>query len=100
MSQVPPHKTNFSQYIEPNYGYVKEVNPGQTREKFQAFLDELLALIPDEGAPADGYMYNAHMGSFVRHLDEAKNDFVCAQLAFYAKRGSCQESKKQRTEEK
>lgn len=53
-----------------------------------AFQDERLAELPDEPAPADAYMYNTHMGAFVRSLDQAKDHWLKAKLAFYAKRGS------------
>ncbi len=89
MATTPKHKQNFISFIEPNYARVGHVNPGEHRDHFQAFLDTCLAIIPNDSAgPADPYMYNAHMGSFVRHLDEAKDAFVKAHLAFYTSRNS------------
>lgn len=67
---------------------VKKVNETAIATKFQAFQNECLAEIPDAGMPADGYMFNSYMGNFVRSLDEAKDHFLKAKLAFYAKRGS------------
>ena len=83
---LPAHKRNFTDFIEPKYERVESVSPGAERDRFQKFLDECLASVPDDGTPADGYMYNAHMGSFVRHLDIAKDEYVKARLAFHAKR--------------
>lgn len=42
--------------------------------------------IPNEGAPAEGYFYNTHMGAYVRSLDEAKYHLIQAKLAFFHKR--------------
>jgi len=47
-----------------------------------------MARLPDDGAPADPYMYNAWMGEYARTLDQAKDAYVKAMLAFYAKRNS------------
>lgn len=83
---APPHKANYIQFIDPDYERVAEVNGGEIAQQFQAFANELMARLPDAGTPADGYMYGAHMGAYVRSLDEAKDHFVKAMLAFYAKR--------------
>jgi hypothetical protein len=85
---LPQHKSNYASFIDPNYQKVPEVNGWEIAKKFQAFQDSIIATIPDEGTPADAYMYNTHMGAFVRSLDEAKDHSVKASLAFYAKRGS------------
>jgi len=85
---IPQHKQNFARFIEPAYAKVAEVNGSEIEKQFQAFQDECFKQIPDEGQPADPYMYNSHMGNFVRSLDEAKDHFVKGKLAFYAKRGS------------
>jgi hypothetical protein len=85
---VPQHKANFVSFIDPDYAKVNEVNGWQIAKTFQAFQDTLVATIPDEGAPADPYMWNSHMGAFTRSLDEAKDHFVKGKLAFFAKRGS------------
>lgn len=85
---LPQHKQNFAGFVVPNYAAVAEVNSWEIGQRFQRFMDECMAQIPDEGAPADGYMYNTHMGQFARSLDEAKDHFVKGSLAFYAKRGS------------
>jgi hypothetical protein len=81
-------KTHYFNFIDPHYAMVKEVDPAAARRTFEAFNQTLLAEIPSEGAPQDGYMYNAHMGAYVRALDVAKDHFVKAKLAFYAVRGS------------
>ena len=96
MSSTPDvdvaHKRNFRRFIEPNYERVN-VNPGEVRDQFQAFLDTCLDAIPNDGSPADGYMYNAHMGSFVRHLDIAKDEYVKARMAFLTTRGSSKKAR-------
>ncbi len=82
------HKTNFQDFIEPNYKFDDRVNPGADRKQFQTFANALLETIPDEGSPAELYLYNAHLGSCFRKLDEAKDSFVKAKLAFYCKKNS------------
>ena len=88
------HKRNFIQFIEPEYAHVEKVDPAAFRAKFQKFMNECLEEIPDNGAPLDGYGYNAHMGNFARLLDSAKDEFVKASFAFYAMKGSCKEGEK------
>jgi hypothetical protein len=88
---IQQHKSNFDSFINPNYAKVDQVNGWEIAKQFQAFQDECIKGIPDEGVPADGYMYNSHMGNFVRSLDEAKDHFVKAKSAFYAKRNSAKE---------
>lgn len=88
MSDIAAHKKNFVGFVNPDYARVEQVSGYAIAVKVEAFNAELLKLIPDEGAPADAYMYNAHMGAFARALDEAKDHFVKANLAFYAVRGS------------
>jgi hypothetical protein len=85
---VNNHKSNYARFVNPDYARVEQVNGYASAQQFQQFLDALLAELPDEGAPADGYMYNSHMGALVRTLDEAKDHWIKAKLAFYAKRGS------------
>ncbi len=80
------HKTNFRGYIEPNYKFCDKVDATRTRAVFQEFLDQCLATLPDDGTPKNGYAYNAHMGAFVRALDNAKDEFVKAQQAFFAEK--------------
>lgn len=84
---TPQHKIGFS-FINPDYAKVEQVNGYEIAKQFQSFADDCMKQIPDEGQPADGYMYNSHIGAFVRSLDEAKDHFVKGKLAFYAKRGS------------
>jgi len=84
----PAHKRNFENFIEPKYARVASVNPGAQRDRFQVFHEENMACIPDEGSPADPYMYNAWMGEYARLLDQAKDAYVKAALAFYTARGS------------
>ncbi len=83
----PQHKANYANFINPDYERVAAVDGYALAQQFQAFQDVCMAQIPDEGAPADSYMFNTHMGAFVRALDEAKDHFVKGKLAFYAKRG-------------
>jgi len=85
---VTRHKALYANFINPEYAYVDQVNGYEIAERFQAFADACMATIPDEGEPADGYMYNTHMGKFLRDLDTAKDHFLKASLAFHAKRGS------------
>ena len=79
-----PHKVNYQSFINPNYAKVNEVNGWEIAKEFQAFEDRCLEQIPDEGAPKSSYLYNSHMGAFARSLDEAKDHFVKAKLAFFA----------------
>src|SRR5687767_8674888 len=85
---IPQHKQNYVNFIDPNYAKVSQVSGSEIAKEFQALQDSCLAQIPDEGAPADGYKYNTHMGAFARSLDEAKDHYIKGKLAFYAKRGS------------
>jgi hypothetical protein len=85
---IPQHKQNYVSFIDPDYAKVSQVNGWEIAKEFQAFQDTCFEQIPDEGAPADGYKYNSHMGAFVRSLDEAKDHFLKGKLAFYARRGS------------
>lgn len=85
---VPQHKAQYQQFIDPDYAKVPSVNGWEIAKTFEAFAQERINELPDEGAPGDPYMYNSHMGAFVRTLDEAKDHFLKAKLAFYAKRGS------------
>lgn len=82
------HKRNFEQYIECNYKPNAATDEKAITKHFQSFLASCLEMIPNEGEPADGYMYNAHMGAFVRDLARAKEEFVQASYAFHEKRGS------------
>jgi hypothetical protein len=50
---------------------------------FQRFCDACFAQLPDEGKPADPYLYSSHAGAFVRALDQAKDHWVKAKLSFY-----------------
>jgi hypothetical protein len=54
---------------------------------FQRFCDACFAQLPDEGKPADPYLYSSHAGAFVRALDQAKDHWVKAKLSFYG--GAC-----------
>lgn len=85
---TPQHKALYASFIDTAYGKVDQVNEAEAAKTFQSFLDARLAEIPDDGAPADGYKYNTHMGAFARALDEAKDHFVKGKTAFYAKRGA------------
>lgn len=87
-ASVPPHKALYAQFVDPAYQYVPDVNGQAIAKEFQTFVDALMDTIPNEGMPADSYMYSSHMGAFVRTLDQAKDHFVKTKLAFYAKRGS------------
>lgn len=89
---IARHKELYRSFVNPDYKRVTEVNGFETAKQFQAFQDACVAEIPDAGEPADSYMYASHMGNFVRSLDEAKDHFVKAKLAFYAKRGSGSDS--------
>lgn len=84
------HKESYRSFINPDYARVSEVNGYALAKEFQEFADRLFSQLPDVGEPADGYMYNSHMGAFVRSLDEAKDHFVKGALAFYTKRGSAE----------
>lgn len=84
----PQHKAQYERFIDPHYAHVPQVDPGAERRRFQDVLDKCLADLPDEGTPADQYEYSTHMGAFVRTLDQAKDHWVKALLAFYAARGS------------
>jgi hypothetical protein len=64
------------------------VNGWAIAKQFEAFSQERINELPDEGAPAEPYLYSSHMGAFVRTLDQAKDHFLKAKIAFYAKRGS------------
>jgi|SRR5688500_2223068 len=83
------HKEQYKGFIKPDYAPVAQVNGGEIAGAFEAFSQARFAEIPDEGTPADGYMYNSHMGAFVRTLDQAKDHWLKGKLAFYAKRDSC-----------
>jgi site-specific DNA-adenine methylase len=85
---LPTHKVNYSHFVDPDYARVTQVNSRETAKTFEAFNQERLAEIPDEGAPKDAYKYATHMGAYVRALDDAKENFIKAKLAFYAPRGS------------
>lgn len=85
---LPAHKINFGNFIDPDYGKVAQVNSWEIAKTFEAFNQQRLDEIPDEGVPSDGYMYNTHMGAYARALDEAKDHYVKAKLAFYQARGS------------
>jgi hypothetical protein len=87
------HKKLYANFIDPNYKHVEQVSGWETAKTFEAFQQARLDEIPNEGAPADSYMYNTHMGNFVRTLDQAKDAFVKAKLAFFAERGSGAEKK-------
>ena len=84
----PQHKENYDSFITPGYRLVPQVDAPAVATQFQAFLDACMTQVPDEGKPADGYLYNTHMGAFCRSLDEAHDHFTKGLLAFYAKRGS------------
>ncbi len=83
----PRHKAQYDNFIHPNYGQTDDVNEIEITKVFQRLSDDLIQQIPDEGEPADGYMYNSHMGAFLRTLDQAKDHYVKALLAFWLKRG-------------
>ena len=85
---TPQHKAQYMNFIDPDYAKVTQVNGWEIAKTFEAFTQERLNEIPDEGSPADGYMFNSHIGAFVRSLDEAKDHFLKGKLAFFAKRGS------------
>lgn len=88
MTETPKHKENFVSFINPSYRKVDEVNGFEIAKQFQTFQDLCFAQIPNEGTPADGNMYNSHMGAFVRSLDVDKDEFLKGSLAFYAKRNT------------
>lgn len=88
MARTLQHKSQYYRFIDPNYARVEQVNGWEIAKKFEAFSKECIDQIPDEGAPANAYGFNSHMGAFVRTLDQAKDHFVKAKLAFYAKVGS------------
>lgn len=81
---LPQHKALYDQFLDPRYPHPGM--DGQTVEAFERFHQERLAEIPNEGAPAEGYFYNTHMGAYVRSLDEAKYHLIQAKLAFFHKR--------------
>ena len=83
-----PWKTQYARFIDPDYAKVAEVNGWETAKSFQRFQDACFAELPDAGAAKDGYMFSSHAGAFVRSLDEAKDHWIKAKLAFYAVRGS------------
>ena len=88
-TQKPDHKRTYDNFIAPKYSEEDESKLVEIEEiyanKFQAFMDQLIADIPDEGKPANGYLYNTHAGAFVRALDEAKDHYVKARKAFSCK---------------
>jgi hypothetical protein len=92
---TPQHKAQYQRFIDPNYARVEQVNGWEIAKTFEAFAQARLDELPDEGAPASNYLYASHMGAFVRTLDQAKDHFVKAKLAFYAKVGSGDEPKEE-----
>lgn len=97
MSDIPAHKRNAWQYIEAGYGPSSVVKAPEIRAVFQEVLDKCLAKIPDEGEPADGFMYNAHLLDFIRELDKAKDAFCKTLLAFHGKRAFLKAESEQAT---
>jgi hypothetical protein len=85
---VPAHKANFTKFIDPDYAKVPEVSGWEIAKTFEIFNQQRLDEFPDDRTPKDPYMYNTHMGAYVRALDEAKDHFLKGRLAFYAARGS------------
>ena len=85
-NQRPAHKRNFDHYIASKRAHDERVDEALDAKIFQDLLNQCLERLPDDGGPADGYAYNAHMGSMVRALDVAKNEWINAQRAFYAAR--------------
>ncbi len=83
------HKKKYDRFIEPNYASLNVVNVLFLRDEFQKFADDVMRHVPDEGKPADAHMYNTHMTQFHLALDNAKDHFVKALLAFHSERGSC-----------
>jgi hypothetical protein len=85
-------KAKYQKFVDPNYAHVSQVNGQNIAAYFEACLNDLLDFLPDAPVSAanggDPYMFESHMGAFVRTLDEAKDHFVKASLAYYAKRGS------------
>lgn len=85
---LPDHKRNFDKFISTEYQYRSEVDTIAIKTMFQEFHNNLMEMIPNDKPPADGYMYNSHMGALCRELDGAKNSFISGLLAYYEKRGS------------
>lgn len=77
------HKRNFLKYIDPGYETVEKVKVATWRAEFQKFMDTCMAEIPNEGEPKDAYAYNSHLGQFTRSLDNAKDEFIKALLAYH-----------------
>jgi hypothetical protein len=85
---VPQHKAQYAQFIAPGYreDVLVKVDEEATAGEFQRFSDACFAQLPDEGKPADPYLYSSHAGAFVRALDQAKDHWVKAKLSFYGER--------------
>jgi len=86
------HKRQYTNFIDPQRREVEQVNVAAIRRQFQELSDHLLDAVPDDGEPADKYMYASHMGEFVRVLDHASDCYVKALMAFYADRRTNVES--------
>jgi hypothetical protein len=80
---LPQHKVQYDRFLNPGYSEEGLATAwGSTNKSFEDFHQARLNEIPDEGTPAEGYLYNSHMGAYVRSLDVAKYHFIQAKLAF------------------
>jgi len=92
---VVPHKANFVNFVNPRFGgsEADKVDEAYIARKFQTFQDACFDEIPDDAPPADGYMYNAHLGHFVRLLTEAKYHLINGVRAYHNRREGYVDSK-------
>jgi hypothetical protein len=81
------HKRNHYNFLDPDYQDSSKVNAAEERKVFNDFLNAMLDRIPNEGEPKSSYLYNSHMGNFVRLLDNAKDEYVKAKLAYHCHMG-------------
>ena len=86
---VARHKANFIGYLRTQIEHLQRYEGKLATEQIQVLeaFDELLQTLvdeymPDEGEPADGYGYNAHMGACVRALDQAASEYYKARISF------------------
>jgi hypothetical protein len=79
--RLKPDFSIYMNFIDPKY-QSPIPNVAEYREKFNIFFNELVEHL-QEGEPEteNAYLFNTHMGSFVRHLDQAKDAYFKALLA-------------------
>jgi hypothetical protein len=76
---------NFRDFVDPEFAMTSgKVIAPHIRKKFKEFMNKMIDEIPQGvSQPKNPYMFNAHMGDFVRLFTHAKNAYVMAQLAYH-----------------